>query len=107
MAAAEREASAWYAANAEVYHLGSAAVSDYAGERDQVIGTGPGSSAAGYTALENDITGAIADDQATFRSAATAGSDALGPLEPVVIAVALLMALGCVWGLSRRLAEYR
>jgi hypothetical protein len=107
LAAAGREASAWYAANAQVYHLGSAAVSDYAGERDKVIGTGSGSSAAGYTALENDINGAIADDQATFKSDATAGANALDPLEPVVIAVALLMALGCIWGLNRRLAEYR
>ena len=105
MAAAGREANSWYAANAEVYSLGTE--SNYAGERDKVIGTGPGSSAAGYTALENDITGAIADDQATFKSAATAGANALDPLEPVVIAVALLMALACVWGLNRRLAEYR
>jgi hypothetical protein len=105
LAAAGREANSWYSANAEVYSLG--AESNYAGERDKVIGTGPGSSAAGYTALENDITGAIADDQATFKSAATAGANALDPLEPVVIAVALLMALACVWGLNRRLAEYR
>jgi hypothetical protein len=107
VAAAQREANAWYAANAEVYHLGSATVSDYAGERDKVIGTGPGSSAAGYTALEHDIAGAAADDRATFKSAATAGANALDPLEPVVIAVSLLMAVGCIWGLNRRLAEYR
>ena len=105
VAAAEREANAWYAANAEVYQLG--AVASYAGERDKVIGTGAGSTAAGYTALENDITTAITDDQATFQSAATAGANALDPLEPVVIVVSLLMALGCVWGLNRRLAEYR
>ncbi|HMD95662.1 MAG TPA: hypothetical protein VKG80_23765 [Trebonia sp.] len=105
MAAAGGEANSWYAANAEVYSLGTE--SNYAGERNNVIGTGPGSSAAGYTALENDITGAIADDQESFKSAATAGANALDPLEPVVIAVALLMALACVWGLNRRLAEYR
>ena len=105
VAAAEREANAWYAANAEVYNLGTAA--NYAGERDKVIGTGAGSTAAGYTALEDDITTAITDDQATFQSAATAGANALDPLEPVVIVVSLLMALGCVWGLNRRLAEYR
>ena len=77
-------------------------------------GTGPPlavraelSAAAGYAALESDITGAIADDQATFKSAATSGANTLDPLEPVVIVVSLLMALGCVWGLNRRLAEYR
>jgi hypothetical protein len=102
--AAEREATSWYAANAGVYRLGVAA--NYAAERDMVIGTGAGSSAAGYTALESDITQAIAADQATFRSAATAGASGLSPLEPVVIVASLLMALGCAWGLSRRLTEY-
>jgi hypothetical protein len=105
VAAAGREATAWYAANAGVYRLGVAA--SYATERTTVIGTGTGSSAAGYSALESDISQAIADDQAVFRSAATAGAQALGPLEPVVIVASLLMALGCAWGLSRRLAEYR
>lgn len=103
--AADREATAWYAANAGVYRLGAAA--DYAAERTMVVGTGAGSSAAGYTALESDITQAIADDQAAFSSAATAGADALDPLTPVVIVASLLMALGCAWGLNRRLGEYR
>jgi hypothetical protein len=104
VAAAEREATAWYAANAGVYRLGVAA--NYAAERTMVIG-GAGSSAAGYAALERDISRAIADDQAVFRSAATAGAHVLNPLEPVVIAASLLMALGCLWALTRRLAEYR
>ena len=66
-----------------------------------------GSSAVGYHALEPDITRAISDDQAAFRSAVSTGSGALNPVEPVVIIAALLMALGCWRGLSRRLAEYR
>lgn len=105
VAAAEWEATAWYAANAGVYRLGVAA--NYAAERTMVIGTGAGSSAAGYAALESDITAAISDDQATFRSAATAGARALDPVEPVVIVTSLLMALGCAWAFNRRLAEYR
>jgi hypothetical protein len=105
VAAAEREATAWYTANAGVYRFGVAA--NYAAERTMVIGTGAGSSAAGYAALERDITQAITADQAVFRSAATAGGDALNPLEPVVIVASLLMALGCAWSFSRRLAEYR
>ncbi|HEX6521488.1 MAG TPA: hypothetical protein VF070_16030 [Streptosporangiaceae bacterium] len=105
VAAAEREVTAWYAANAGVYRLGVAA--NYAAERTMVIGTGTGSSAAGYSALENDITKAINDDQAVFRSAATAGANVLDPLAPVVVAASLLMAAACVWGFSRRLAEYR
>ena len=105
VAAAEREATGWYAANAGVYRLGVAA--NYAAERTMVIGTGADSSAAGYAALEGDISQAINDDQAVFRSAATAGADAFDPLEPVVIVASLLMALGCARALSRRLAEYR
>ena len=70
-------------------------------------GPGPDSSAAGYDALEPDITQAISDDQSAFRTAVSTGSGALNPVEPVVIIASLLMALGCWWGLSRRLAEYR
>ena len=102
VAAAQRQATAWYTANADVYTLGAKA--DYAAERTAVI---TGSSAAGYTALERDITQAITADEAMFGSAATEGSHALNPMEPVVIVASLLMALGCAWGFSRRLAEYR
>jgi hypothetical protein len=84
--AAEGAATAWHAANAEVYRLGAA---------------------AGYDTLELDITQAINDDQSAFRTAVAAGSDALNPVEPVVSVAALLMALTCWWGLHRRLAEYR
>jgi hypothetical protein len=103
--AAQREATAWYAANAGVYRLGVAA--SYAAERTMVIGSGSGSSATGYAALEGDITQAIARDQAVFRSAATAGATVLHPLAPMVIGASAAMALGCGWGLTRRLAEYR
>jgi hypothetical protein len=102
VAAARREATTWDAANAQVYRLGVAA--DYAAERTMV--TGPGT-AAGYDALEGGLTRAIGEDQSVFQSSASAGAGALSGLEPMVIVVALLMALGCAWGLSRRLAEYR
>jgi hypothetical protein len=105
VAAAEREATTWYSANAEVYTLGADA--DYASERDMVIGAGASSSAAEYNVLEPDITKAIGDDDSDFRSAVIKGSSALSPLEPVVLVAALLMALCCAWGLWRRLAEYR
>jgi hypothetical protein len=103
--AAEEQATTWYTANAKVYTLGTDA--DYASERDQVIGIGPSSSAAAYSALETDITQAIADDQADFRSTVGQGSNALSPLEPAVLIAALLMAVCCTLGLRRRLAEYR
>jgi len=102
IAAAEREAPAWYAANDSVYSQGHAA--QYAEERTTVISS---AAAAGYTALEGDITGAINADQGVFTSTATSGAHALDPLESIVLVASLLMALGCGWAFSRRLAEYR
>jgi hypothetical protein len=105
VATAQREATAWYAANDQVYLLNSK--SDYAAERGLIVGSGAGSTATAYTALEGDITSAIRADQGVFDSAATEGANALDPLAGVVIATSLLMAAGCAWAVSRRLAEYR
>jgi hypothetical protein len=105
VANAERDATAWYAANTQVYQLGAAA--NYAAERDLVVGAAAGSTATGYTLLEGDITRAIAADQGIFDSAATAGANSLDPLAGVVVAAAAAMALCCGWAVSRRLAEYR
>jgi hypothetical protein len=104
-AAAARDAQAWYVSNEQVYQLDVAA--NYAAETQLVIGTGPGSSAAGFRTLEADLGQAIAADQVTFTSSANAGAGAFGGLEAGVIAACVLMAAGCAWGLSRRLAEYR
>jgi hypothetical protein len=105
VATAQRDATAWYAANDQVYLLNSKA--DYAAERSLIVGSGAGSTATAYTALEGDITSAIRADQGVFDSAATEGANALDPLAGVVIATSLLMAAGCAWAVSRRLAEYR
>jgi hypothetical protein len=105
VATAARDATAWYAANNQVYLLNSKA--DYAAERDLIVGSASGSTATGYSLLEGDITKAITADQAIFDSAATEGANTLDPLAGVVIAASLLMALGCGWAVSRRLAEYR
>jgi hypothetical protein len=105
VATAQRDATAWYAANDQVYLLNSKA--NYAAERGLIVGSGAGSTATAYTALEGDITSAIRADQGVFDSAATEGANALDPLAGVVIATSLLMAAGCAWAVSRRLAEYR
>jgi hypothetical protein len=104
-AAAARDAQAWYVSNEQVYRLDVAA--NYPAETQLVIGTGPGSSAAGFRTLEASIGHAIAADQVIFASSANAGDSALRGLEAGVIVACLLMAGGCAWGLSRRLAEYR
>ena len=105
VAGAARDATAWYAVNNQVYLLNTKA--NYAAERDLIVGSASGSTATGYTLLEGDITKAIAADQGIFDSAATEGANTLDPLAGVVIAASLLMALGCGWAVSRRLAEYR
>ena len=105
VASAGRDATSWYAANTRVYLLGTHA--DYAGERNLVVGTAAGSTLAGYNALEDDFSNAIQADQAVFASGASEGASALDPLPGVVIATSLLMAAGCAWAVSRRLAEYR
>jgi hypothetical protein len=105
VATAERDARAWYLSNEQVYRLDVAA--NYAAETELVIGTGPGSSAAGFRNLETDLGQAIAADQVVFASSASAGAGALSGLEAGVIVAAVLMAGGSAWGLSRRLAEYR
>jgi hypothetical protein len=101
--AAQRDATAWYAANKQVYTTGTD--SNYAQERNLVIGSGP--TASGYHVLEGDFTRAIAADQAVFASAASSGANALDPLTGLLAAASVLMALGCGWAISRRLAEYR
>jgi hypothetical protein len=102
--AAERDATAWYTANEQAYRLDLTAA--YAAETRLVIGTGPGSSAAGFASLENEISSAINSNLATFQTSATAGANEYGPLEGAVIAAAVLMAAGCALGIGRRLREY-
>jgi len=103
--AAGRDARVWYLSNDQVYRLDVAA--SYAAETHLVIGTGPGSSAAGFRKLETDLGQAIAADQVVFASGANAGAGAFAGLEVGVISAAVLMAAGSAWGLSRRIAEYR
>lgn len=103
--AAERDAQTWYAANEKVYQLD--VVADYAAETQLVLGTGPGSSAAGFRKLEADLSQAMTASQVVFQSSASAGADAFTGLEAGVLAAALVMAAGCLWGLNRRLEEYR
>jgi hypothetical protein len=104
-AAAGRDEQAWYAVNEQVYRLDSAA--HYAAETQLVIGTGPGNSAAGFSRVENDLSRAIAADQVIFHASATAGQGDFSGLGAGIVVAALVMAVGCVWGISRRLAEYR
>jgi hypothetical protein len=104
-AAAAHDMQAWYGVNDHAYAFDHAA--QYAQETQLVIGTGPGRSTAGFDRVEGDLGRAIAADQVIFRGSATAGESAFTGLEAGIIVAAVLMALGCAWGLSVRLAEYR
>jgi hypothetical protein len=102
--AAQGHAASWYAANDQVYNLDLA--SAYA--RETALVTDDASpAAAGFKQLESDINNAINDDLAAFRANASAGANAFGPLEGVVIVASLLMAVTCFLGLARRIREYQ
>jgi hypothetical protein len=105
IAAAGRAATGWFAVNQRAQQLDAAA--DYGAETQLEIGSGPGTAGTLFGQLEGDLEAAISADQAGFASNAAAGSDAFTGLEAGVIVLALVMAVGCGWGLTRRLSEYR
>jgi hypothetical protein len=103
--AARSAATAWFAVNRQAQALD--AVFDYGAETRLEIGSGPGAAGTLFGQLETDLGAAINTDQGVFASNAAAGSDAFTGLEAGLIVLALAMAFGCIWGLSRRIAEYR
>ncbi|HEY2505545.1 MAG TPA: hypothetical protein VGI58_03440 [Streptosporangiaceae bacterium] len=105
LAAADSEAHGWYQLGEHVFTLDSQ--NRYTQETNLVIGSGPGSSAAGFSRLQRDLSAAITADQANFAASANRGAGALTGLSAAFAIAALFMAAGCAWGLSRRLAEYR
>jgi hypothetical protein len=104
-AAALRDAPAWFAVHRQVRSLDDSG--QVATALQRALGAGPADSGYRFVRLDGDLTGAIAADQASFRSAAQQGRDELAFLEAGTIVLALVMAVGCVWGVSHRLAEYR
>ncbi len=104
-AAAETDATVWYAAHRQVRSL-----DDNGKHADAVAsatGSGPADSGTLFGRLDAGLTSAISSDQVVFQSSARSGRDAFTGLEAGVIVLSLLMAAGCAWGLTRRLAEYR
>lgn len=104
-AAALRDAPAWFAVHRQVRSLDDSG--QVASAFGRALGTGRGDSGYWFDRLDADLTGAIAADHASFRSAAQQGRDDLAFLEAGMIALSLVMVVGCAWGISRRLAEYR
>jgi hypothetical protein len=105
--AATRAAPAWYAVHRTVVSGATGDPSLYIPAVELAVGTGPTQSGGLFKDLDDDLTAAMAADQASFQAAALSGQDALSGLEAGVIVLSLVMAAGCAWGISRRLAEYR
>ena len=104
-ASALSAAPRWFAAHRQVRVLDDSG--KYTVAVRSAIGSNPADSSSRFTRVDTDLTSAIAADQASFRSAAQRGREALTGLEAGVIVLSLLMAGGCARGVSRRLAEYR
>ena len=66
-----------------------------------------GSGAVAFQHVEADLAGGIRAGRASFTASASRGDHALGGLAAGMGTASLLMAAGCAWGLTRRLAEYR
>jgi hypothetical protein len=102
---ATRVASAWFAAHTQVRALDDKG--DYAAAVRLAIGSGAADSGVLFARLDADLTRAIDADQHAFRSYALMARWNLKLLEAGIIVLSVLMAAGCAWGVSRRLAEYR
>jgi hypothetical protein len=74
-------------------------------EAVSMVVSGPAGKA--FQVLSADLSDAITADNAAFAAHARSGQGAFAGLEPGVIAATLVMVAALVWGLSRRLAEYR
>ena len=103
--AAAGDAQAWFAAHAKLRVLDDNG--QHPAAVTSALGTASGDVGTLFTRLSNDLASAISSDQAVFDSTAPSASTAFTGLEAGVIALSLLMAAACGWGLSRRLAEYR
>jgi hypothetical protein len=105
IAAARSAATSWFAVNRQAQALD--AVFNYGAETRLEIGSGPGTAGTVFGQLETDLRAAINTDQGVFSANAANGAGAFTGLEAGMIVLALVMAVGCAWGLSRRIAEYR
>ena len=102
---AARTAPVWYAVHKRVRSLDDSG--RYPTAVHLAIGSQPVDSGEWFGRLDSDLGGAIAADQAAFRTAAQAGRNDLAGLETGVIVLSVLMAAGCTWGIFRRLADYQ
>jgi hypothetical protein len=99
---AATQAQAWYQA-----HKALRAEDDRGNHPAAVTSAQNGDAARSFARLYATLSEGIETHQATFAASARGGRDAFTGLAVGMIVASLVMVAGCVWGLSRRLAEYR
>ena len=96
------QARAWYQAHAALR------AKDDAGSHGAAVQSAlSGDAATSFAQLSVTLSEGINDHQAVFAVSARSGRDAFTGLAVGMIVASLVMVGGCVWGLSRRLTEYR
>jgi hypothetical protein len=100
--AAASAASAWFSEHKVVR-----ATDDQGNHLAAVTLVLSGAAGQDFTRLSLDLASGITADNAAFSSHASSGQGAFSGLVPGIIVATLIMVAGLVWGLSRRLAEYR
>jgi hypothetical protein len=95
------QARAWYQAHAALR------AKDDAGNHGAAVQSALSGDAATSFARLSDPQRGDRTHQAVFAASARSGRDAFTGLAVGMIVASLVMVGGCVWGLSRRLAEYR
>jgi hypothetical protein len=103
--AAAAHAQEWYQAHAKLRALDDGG--NHAAAVASALGSGTGDAGGRFAAFSSDMASGISADQTAFAASASAGENMYTGLEAAVIALALLMAAGCAWGLSRRIVEFR
>ena len=96
------ESQAWYQA-----HAALRAKDDAGSHADAVASAQSGDAATSFARLSTTLSQGIDTHQAVFAASARSGRDAFTGLAVGMIVASLVMVVGCAWGLSRRLAEYR
>jgi len=99
---ATAEARAWYQA-----HAALRAQDDTGNHAAAVTSAQSGDAARSFARLSATLSDGIETHQAVFAASARSGRDAFTGLAVGMIVASLVMVAGCIWGLSRRLAEYR
>src|SRR5882724_3896651 len=95
-------ARAWYQA-----HAALRAKDDAGSHAAAVASAQSGDATTSFARLSTTLSQGIDTHQAVFATSARSGRDAFTGLAVGMIVASLVMVVGCAWGLSRRLAEYR